>query len=403
MSQKVSSSSRDNLKPKKPNLLFIIKGPLPPPKDSELNRYNALSKDFEGDVVTGTWPLSPEGEKVISSAMGDFNFHPLYSQYKDSLFFSFSFFLKIYYTAYNLCRANSYDAIVIYGPYFNGLLAIILRAIVKVPVIVDVPGHPIKGFMSLTKDKLNYSKSILGKYIANFVCKNADAVKILYPNQLDCLDVNLAKDVKFYRIFHCFVPVSKIIESQTVSKSQDTPYIITLGTPWYLKGVDILIKAFKDVSPDFPELKLKVLGFEVKDREYFEELAEDCPQIELGHPVEQRVAYESIAKSEIFVLASRTEAMGRVLLEAMSLKTPIIASRVDGIPHYVEHNDTGLLFEPENYKDLAKQIRKLLVDKKLANSLSENAFEKVQKNYTELEYVNNLKEILENLKKEKQN
>ena len=386
---------------KKSNLLFIIKGPLPPPKDLDLNRYNALSEDFTGDVVSGTWSLTSEEVDNISSAMGDFKFYPVPRNYKNNLFFSFSIFLEIYIKAYKLCKQNSYDAIFIYGPYFNGLLAFVLRALVRVPVVIDVPGHPVKGFMSLTRDKLNYSKSILAKYIARFVCKNADAVKILYPSQLDSLGIDLEKNIKHYRIFHCFVPVSKILSFPVSPKTINSPYIVTLGTPWYLKGVDILIKAFKEISSEFPDLKLKIYGFEVKDRSYFNKLAKDFPQIELGNPIDQKAAYESIEKSQIFVLASRTEAMGRVLLEAMSLRTPIIASNVDGIPHYVEHNKTGLLFESENHKDLANKIRKLLTDKDLANTLSNNAYDKVRKDYSEVEYINNLKEILKNLNKEK--
>ena len=45
--------------------------------------------------------------------------------------------------------------------------------------------------------------------------------------------------------------------------------------------------------------------------------------------------------------------MGRVLVESMRLGTLCIASRVDGIPFYLEDNKTGLLFDPDNTEQLA--------------------------------------------------
>ena len=79
-----------------------------------------------------------------------------------------------------------------------------------------------------------------------------------------------------------------------------------------------------------------------------------------------------MAGCSLFVLPSRTEAMGRVLLEAMACKKPIIASNVGGIPEIIKDGYNGLLFESENVDDLAEKIRLVLSNKKYPTMLRNN-------------------------------
>jgi glycosyltransferase involved in cell wall biosynthesis len=59
----------------------------------------------------------------------------------------------------------------------------------------------------------------------------------------------------------------------------------------------------------------------------------------------------------IFVLPSRYEPFGIVLLEAGSFGVPVIASRVGGIGEIISHNSTGRLCESEDVGSLADVIR----------------------------------------------
>jgi starch synthase len=70
----------------------------------------------------------------------------------------------------------------------------------------------------------------------------------------------------------------------------------------------------------------------------------------------------TIAAAELFVLPSRQEPFGIVLLEAASLGTPVVASRVGGIPEIVEDGRTGVLVPPEDPGVLAAAIHALLRD-----------------------------------------
>ncbi len=69
-----------------------------------------------------------------------------------------------------------------------------------------------------------------------------------------------------------------------------------------------------------------------------------------------------LAAMDLFVLPSLNEGMGRVLVEAMAMELPCVASRVSGIPDVVEEGRTGLLVPPADPEALARALETLLAD-----------------------------------------
>ena len=67
-----------------------------------------------------------------------------------------------------------------------------------------------------------------------------------------------------------------------------------------------------------------------------------------------------IARSDILVLPSLMEGLPVVLVEAMALGRPVVASRVAGIPELVEDDESGYLFTPSDWDDLETRLRALL-------------------------------------------
>jgi glycosyltransferase involved in cell wall biosynthesis len=209
----------------------------------------------------------------------------------------------------------------------------------------------------------------------------ADCLKLLYPRQLQkypCLD---HKDAA---VFHDFVPVHAM-RTEDAEPDEDR-FILLAGHPWYRKGVDVLIRAFRSIAHQFPNDKLKLLGY-FPDREYLDRLADGCGQIEFLPPLPNELALKMIGACSVYVLASRSEAMGRVLLEAMAARKPILASAVDGVPHYIDDQETGLLFQSENVAELAEKLTSLLRDPVLQARLGKSGYEKVFAKYDERAYV----------------
>ena len=224
-------------------------------------------------------------------------------------------------------------------------------------------------------------KHLISRSIIAFVLKRADRVKLVYKDQLVPLGL---KNKVSTTSFPNYVSIQNFLD---MPKS-DEGYLLLLGYPWYLKGVDVLIKAFNEISDEYPDLKLKVVGWCPEGREYFETLAGENKHIELCNPVDYKDVIPLMANCSIYVLASRTDSSPRVLREAMASCKPIIAAAIDGVPELIIDGYNGLLFEKENVQDLANKIKILLDEKSLSERLAKNGFKYVQKELSEEVYLN---------------
>ncbi len=77
-----------------------------------------------------------------------------------------------------------------------------------------------------------------------------------------------------------------------------------------------------------------------------------------------------------------SELLGLVLLEAMISGTPVVCSRLGGLPEVVEHGVTGFLVEPGDEAELRERLDELLRDPPLARRLGRNARELALERYT---------------------
>lgn len=88
-------------------------------------------------------------------------------------------------------------------------------------------------------------------------------------------------------------------------------------------------------------------------------------------------AAELFAAIDVFVLSSRREGMGSVLLEAASCGVPVVATAVGGIPDVIQDGRTGLLVPPGDADALSHAILRLLGEPHLAQQLGTAARERV--------------------------
>lgn len=85
---------------------------------------------------------------------------------------------------------------------------------------------------------------------------------------------------------------------------------------------------------------------------------------------------------DYFILPSRTEALGYVLIEAGLAQLPVIATAVGGIPEIIEDLKTGLLIQPENPGEIAKAIGFILDRPEDAKKMASNLNEKVSSQFS---------------------
>ena len=140
------------------------------------------------------------------------------------------------------------------------------------------------------------------------------------------------------------------------------PYLLCVGRLEMLKGFDIAIEALRRVRESGLELRLVVVG---RDNGALGALQALAARYGLGESVSFVGFVEHAALPSLFegafatVVTSRTEAFPATPLEAMSLGSPCILSRVGGINDIATHDVDALLFEPGDDEGLARAIHAL--------------------------------------------
>jgi glycosyltransferase involved in cell wall biosynthesis len=98
----------------------------------------------------------------------------------------------------------------------------------------------------------------------------------------------------------------------------------------------------------------------------------------LGHLSDPRIMLQA---ADVFILSSLREGLPNVVLEAMALETPVIATRVAGVPHVINDREHGLLTEVGNQPQMVEAICRLSGDSSLRLQLATNARRRIESQY----------------------
>jgi glycosyltransferase involved in cell wall biosynthesis len=163
-----------------------------------------------------------------------------------------------------------------------------------------------------------------------------------------------------------------------VSAAQDgTGPVLFVGRLVERKGVAHLIDAIARLGPAGPPLEIVGEGPERPGLEALAQRLGVANRVVFRGKIAADELQASYARAAVCVLPSvldargDTEGLGVVLLEAMNHGTPVIASRVGGIPDIVEDGVSGLLVPPGDADALAAAIRRVRDDPALARGLGE--------------------------------
>ena len=127
--------------------------------------------------------------------------------------------------------------------------------------------------------------------------------------------------------------------------------ILFVGMVTPLKGIHYLINAFSFIAEEFRRSQLLIIGKE-ENVGYAEDLRHQIRKLGLenrvrfiGHQSQAELAIR-MSEAAVLVLPSTSEGLGRVMIEAMATGTPVIGSRVGGIPDLINDGVNGFLIAP---------------------------------------------------------
>ena len=204
-------------------------------------------------------------------------------------------------------------------------------------------------------------------FFAKRVLRNADKIRAV-ANYL-VLKARKYAPAKPYFIFPTFTDLNDFLAEKEIIFNKE---ILFVGRNDRVKGIPYLIEAFELIKKDFPDFKLSLVG-------------EGLPEGKL--PLTE--VRKRMKNCYCLVLPSITEGLPRVMLEAMALSKPVVASRVGGIPDLIKDSENGFLFEVGNVQELAEKLRILLDNKELAVEMGRRGRELVQSQFSNEKYINN--------------
>ncbi|WP_232696409.1 glycosyltransferase [Brevibacillus daliensis] len=156
--------------------------------------------------------------------------------------------------------------------------------------------------------------------------------------------------------------------------------LLSVGRLVEKKGMQTIIKAFVRVVKQFPTATLTIIG-EGEQLNKLEQLIARYHVAEhirlVGAKSQEEVAAE-LRASHIFVNASQTakngdqEGIPNVLMEALAIGRPVIATRHAGTPELIKHGQNGLLVPEKSVSELTKQIMRMLSEQDKWNTFALN-------------------------------
>jgi glycosyltransferase involved in cell wall biosynthesis len=188
--------------------------------------------------------------------------------------------------------------------------------------------------------------SLLSRFVVKraLVCAISEFVKQFLIQNKEIVNLNALNVVYYsYSRFRKGSGDSAPKEPTFQADGKRVPRIGTVSRLTYQKGLDLLIHALPRVLETFPSCKLEIVG-DGKDKEKLKGLVKE---LRLENHVTFHLRTENpdsiVSTFDLFVLASRYEGFGRVLLEAMDLKIPIVSFSRASIPEVLGLSHPGLV------------------------------------------------------------
>ena len=173
-----------------------------------------------------------------------------------------------------------------------------------------------------------------------------------------------------------FYPDSHIIE--------DPNLIVAVSRLTVQKRLGYLIEAINFLRQDLPHLKLEIYGSGPEKQRLLEIIESRNLQdkVKILDPIPQKDLRKVYNRAAVVVLNSIDEGFGLSLTEAMLCKRPVIGTESGGITDIIDDGKTGLLVAPDNTKELAGAIRKLMIHPGDRDNLAESGYRKAVEKFS---------------------
>jgi L-malate glycosyltransferase len=279
-------------------------------------------------------------------------------------------------------RDNTYDVIHTHKPKDNVLGAVAgkLCCIPKIVRTVHGSPEPFGGLHFVKNNLYEFFNGVTNRHIVNKLIAVSSNICTVLSNKfgfdkIACIHNGIDLD-------RVQVKRDKWDKRTELHLDQRDYLIGTVGRLTPVKGHEKLLKAVSILSHENHRIKLLVVGdgpLKEKLEHLAIQLGIEKDVVLVGH---QEDIYDFINAMDVFVLPSLHEGIPMVLLEALALERPVVASRAGGIPEVIEHRVSGLLVSPGDVQELAQNLLALFNDKPFAESMGKAGRRRVEEQFT---------------------
>jgi len=238
---------------------------------------------------------------------------------------------------------------------------------IETAVIADVHGD-FRAPTRLYGSRLRGTLSLVADRTARTALRRADGIRTVtgYTTALVReLGLEPADEFPAYMDFESFL-------QSPPAALPAAPQALFVGVLERYKNIDGLAKAWRGVAAAGGDARLRIVGTGALAN-VVERLVVDVPGVEWTPRLPQPDVARALDESTCLVLPSRSEGMGRVVVEAFCRGRAVVGSRVGGIPDLVEDSVNGLLVDPADVAGLADALRRVLTERELAERLGRGA------------------------------
>jgi len=338
-------------------VLFVGRTRYRLPLEGGLERkFDALARELEVRVLGSAVRGSPTGDATFT-LVPPLRFGPL-----DGLVFWLALPRRIA----RLLDAFRPDAVVCQTAY-EAAAALLARRLARVParIVVEVHGDW-RTSTRLYGSGFRRALARIGDALAAVALRRSDAVRTVSPfttRLVRELGVEATADFPAYMDLEPFLAPARPLG--------DEPVALFVGVLEAYKNVDGLAAAWRLAAPRLPDASLRIVGKGSRSeiaaalvREHGVRWDPELPAVDVA---------QALDDAWVLVLPSRSEGMGRVLVEAFCRGRGVVGTRAGSIPDLVADGVSGLLVDPDDPAALAEALVRVLSNRALAEQLSDGA------------------------------
>jgi len=350
-----------------------------PLSPSLAQKFEALGGELDVRVLASAAPGSAPGDHTFTLV------RPLRLHRLDGL----AFWLALPSRIARLLREFRPEAVVCQTAY-DAAAALLARRITGIParIVVEVHGD----WRTSTRLYGSPARRLLGRLgdaVAVAAFRRADAVRTVSPftaGLVRGLGLEPSADFPAFMDLEPFVGPTAPLPAR--------PTALFVGVLEAYKNIDGLARAWRLAAPRVPDASLRLVGkgtrtdvAETLVRDHGARWDRELSSVEVAAALDE---------AWVLVLPSRSEGMGRVLVEAFCRGRGVVGTRAGSIPDLVADGVSGLLVEPDDPEALADALVRVLSNPVLARQLGASAHPAAEPRLqTPAEYARRMRELVE--------